>query len=185
MPFSRRRVRAFTLIELLMVMAIVAVLMALAAPSYGRLIGRSHVRTASSELAVSLNEARFAAAMRRAHVVACPSEDRSHCDRTTQWHHGWILFEDSNRDRDHSADEPVIGVSQAQRPGIAIVSTIGRMQIDYQPDGSAGGSNLTLTACDRMADAGAATSLIINNAGRVRSAPAAPDAAAACLHVAQ
>ena len=166
-------------------MSVMGILMALAAPAYGRLIGSTRSGSANSELAASLNRARFEAASRRAHVVACPSEDQSHCDHTTQWHHGWIVFEDTDHNREHSSSEPVISISQAQYPGVAMLSSAGRMRVDYQPDGSAGGTNLTLTTCDRAADASAATSLFINNAGRIRSAPAAPDASAACLHVAQ
>ena len=174
----------FTLIELLMTIAILAVLLTLAAPSYAKLIGRSQSQTARSALDTSLNQARLTAISRAAHVVACPSQDQQHCDRTTQWHHGWLVFADLDHDGTHADTEPVLSVVQAQPAGLAILSTAGRLQVDYQPDGSARGSNLTLTLCDRASGAADATTLVINQAGRVRRGVAKAEAAAACLRVA-
>lgn len=176
--------RGFTLIELLMTVAILAVLLALGAPAYGKLIGRTHGQTARSALNASLSQARMTAVSRSEHVVACPSEDQQTCTRTTQWHHGWLVFADLDHDRAHSADEPVITVQQALPAGVAILSTTGRLHVDYQADGSAGGTNLTLTICDRSGGAENATTLVINQAGRIRNGAASPAAAAACLRAA-
>ncbi|GAA0721227.1 GspH/FimT family pseudopilin [Dokdonella soli] len=178
------RTRGFTLIELLMGIAILAVLLAIAAPAYGKLIGRTRGQTARSALDTALNQARLLAVDRGVHVVVCPSEDGEQCSRTTQWQHGWLVFTDLDHDGARSADEPIISVMQAQPPGVAILSTTGRLRVDYQPDGTVSGTNLTLTLCDRAAGAAAATSLVINRAGRIRRATAKPDAAAACLRTA-
>ena len=177
-------VRGFTLIELLMGIAILAVMLTLAAPSYGKLIGRTHGRAAHDEIDTALNLARLTAVSQVKHVVVCPSTDGQQCAATTQWQHGWIVFSDLDHDGAHSADEPVIRVAQAQPAGVAILSTVGRQRVTYQADGSASGSNVTLTVCDRVAGTENATSLVINQAGRVRSAKATAAAATACLGVA-
>jgi type IV fimbrial biogenesis protein FimT len=181
-PASRRH--GFTLIELLMTLCLLAVLLALGTPAYGGLTGRVRGRGAADALQASLNGARMAAISRTAHVVACPSEDLLRCDRTTQWHHGWLLFADNDHDGDRSDGEPVLQVTQAQAQGVAIVSTNGRPHVTFKPDGRADGSNLTFTACDRVAGPTAAISLIINMAGRVRAAKADAEAASRCVQAA-
>ena len=178
------RGRGFTLIELMMVLAIVAVLLMLAVPAFGKLIGRTHGNTARSQLETALNQARIAAVSRGTHVVACPSSDTSRCDRSTRWQHGWLVFADLDRDGQRNDEETVIAVTQAQPAGVAILSTAGRLKVDYRPDGSAWGSNLTLTLCDRATGIAGATTLVVNQIGRVRRGQADPAAAAICVQVA-
>jgi len=177
-------VRGFSLVELLTSLAVLAVVVALATPAYARLAGRTQVATARSALHSALSHARTAAAARNAHVVVCPSEDANRCDRTTHWQQGWIAFVDLDRDGGRSPDEPLLHVAQHQRAGVAILASSGRLQADFRPDGSAAGSNFTLTICSRAAGAGGATALVVNQAGRARRGTPDAAAAAACLRAA-
>lgn len=181
---SMLRSRGFTLVEMLMTVAILAVLVTLAMPSWGKLTGKTQRSSAQAALSTSLNLARVAAASRRGPVVVCPSDDLLACTRTTQWHHGWIVFADPDRDGVRSAGEDLLSVQQALPAGTAVVSTTGRMRVTYSAEGFSPGSNLTLTVCSRASGATDAMALVVNNAGRVRSERASPAAAANCLQAA-
>ncbi len=176
-----RTSRGFTLVELLMVLAIVAVLSTLAVPAFGAFIGRTQARTARNVLETSLNQARIAAVNHGGHVVVCPSLDAAHCARATTWHQGWILYVDLDHDRVRADHEPLLAVGQVHARGVAIVSSSGRLVLDYRPDGSASGTNLTLTVCDRQSGAGGASTVVVSPSGRVRRGVATPAAASACL----
>lgn len=175
------RTHGFSLVELLIGLALFAVVLALATPAYARLAGRTHAATARNALQAALNHARTVAAARSAQVVVCPSEDANRCDRSTQWQQGWIAFVDLDRDASRSPDEPLLHVAQAQPADVAILGTEGRLQVAFRPDGSVNGSNATLTVCSRSTGAGAATALVINQAGRARVGKPSEEAAAACL----
>ena len=179
MHTTTRHPRGFTLIELLITLAILAILTACAAPAFGNLISSTGARASRSNLIAALNTARIFAASKTAHVVVCPSADGRYCGHTTEWQHGWLIFIDADRDDARDDGEALLAVGEKQPEGVAILSTDGRTHVDYRPDGSATGSNVTFTVCDRRG-AGDATALVINNAGRVRSGEPTPAAAAAC-----
>ena len=179
MQTTIRTTRGFTLIELLMTLAVLAVLTACAAPAFGNLISSTGSRASRSNLIAALNTARIFAASKAAHVVVCPSADGRYCGHTTEWQHGWLIFVDADHDDIRDDSEELLAVGEAQPEGTAILSTAGRTHVDYRPDGSATGSNVTFTVCDRRG-VGAATALVINNAGRVRSGEPTDAAAAAC-----
>ena len=173
------KVRAFTLIEVLIVLAIVATLCTISMPSLASLVSSSRARTTQSTLVTALALARMAAVTRQSEITLCPSSDQNRCDASIWWQHGWIVFEDRDHDGQHGPTEPVLNVSQMFSQ-MAVATTAGRERVVYRPDGSATGTNVTFTLCDRRG-AKSASSVIINNAGRARHAPATPaGAVAAC-----
>lgn len=180
MQLSVRRARGITLIELMMTLAVVAILMAAAAPAFGNLIQSGQAQSSRSALVNALNTARIFAVSRTANVVVCPSSDQQYCGHTTEWQHGWLIFVDGDRDGVRGDDEDLLNVAQAQPAGVAILSTAGRLRVNYRADGSSPGSNVSLTVCDHRG-ASQATSLVVNNAGRVRSGVPTPAAAATCI----
>ncbi len=183
MDMQAKRVAGVTLIELLIVISIIAVLTTMAMPALGNLNQSVSSRSSRSALSVSINQARITAAMQGRQVVVCPSSNQNDCEHNLRWQQGWISFIDNNKNGEHDANEDIIGVTQAQPSGVAIVSTSGRHRIRYQADGTSDGSNLTLTICDRRG-VNSARTLVVSNSGRLRSgAPTPAQAAAACAAV--
>jgi type IV fimbrial biogenesis protein FimT len=93
----QRIVNGVTLLELMVTVAIVAILGALAAPSFQAMIQANRTRTVASELMDMLNLARSEAARRGQPVSVCPSSDGNSCSSTgTGWDSGWIAFVNEN-----------------------------------------------------------------------------------------
>ena len=89
------RVRGFTLFELIVTIVIVAVLAAIALPSFGPQLRGNRVTNESNDLLSAINMARTEAVSRAAPVSVCASTDGATCAGTaTSWGQGWIVFVD-------------------------------------------------------------------------------------------
>lgn len=155
-----------SLVETIFTLAIVGILMSVSAPALGNLLHGTRARSARDALMHSLAFARMSAVSTQRMVIACPSRDQRTCTDGVEWQHGWIVFEDRNRNNRRDDDEPLLNVVRAQ-PGVAIATTTGRKFVRYRPDGSASGTDLTYTICDRRGPT-AATAIVVSNPGRIR-----------------
>lgn len=120
-----RQQSGFTIIELLIVVTIVGVLSAVAAPSLRTMIITNQVRTATSDLLNDIAIARSESAKRSQRVVMCASTDMNTCSGSA-WGSGWISFVDANNNlqRDTSdASEPLIRVKEPVPTAVKIVTT--------------------------------------------------------------
>jgi len=81
-----RRQRGFTLVELMVTVAVIAIVGAIAAPSFRNLTLGSRLTGAANELVATLQTARMAAVSQRATVEVCPSGSGSVCGGLgTRW----------------------------------------------------------------------------------------------------
>lgn len=109
-PVGRRQ-GGFTIIELMITILVVAILAAIAVPSFDNLIKRNRIDAIQSQLSAALAAARTAATTRNANVVVCASDGDQTCvEASGSWSDGWLVFVDSNGDTKLDADEQVLEV---------------------------------------------------------------------------
>jgi len=99
--------RGFTAIELMVVVAIVAILAALAGPSFRDLIDGWRVRSAAEEITNTMYYARSEAIKRGGRVSV-----RKNCGTGTaqEWQCGWIVFTDANSNGTLNAAAPDLDI---------------------------------------------------------------------------
>jgi type IV fimbrial biogenesis protein FimT len=89
---SSSRTPGFTLIEMMVTVAVLAILMAIAVPSFTNVMRRSDVTSATNALLADISYARSEAANRHTTVSICPSSNGTSCTDDTAYETGWIVY---------------------------------------------------------------------------------------------
>jgi type IV fimbrial biogenesis protein FimT len=97
--YFRRKHQGLTILELLIVLAILGILAAVSFPGFMDTLGRMSANTAARSLASALSLARSEAVKAGMDVSLCPSDDGLDC-AAGSWNSGWIVFIDANDDAD-------------------------------------------------------------------------------------
>ena len=86
----------FTLIEILVVIAIVGIITMIATPSFRSMLVSNEIRSAVNDWTLALQTARSEAVRQRARVTVCPSSDGSTCKSSSSYDIGWIVGVEKN-----------------------------------------------------------------------------------------
>jgi type IV fimbrial biogenesis protein FimT len=165
----------WTLTELVMVVAILAVTLGIAIPSLTQTVNGMRMSTLTNSLMAELNLARAEAIRRGERVALCAAASPDACSPASGWEQGWIVFEDSNNNGLRDASEPVIRVSPAAPIGWSIRGNgpVARY-VSYHPLGgtltvSGAFQAGSITICQASAQSTPGARVVINSLGRPRS----------------
>ncbi|WP_313320384.1 GspH/FimT family pseudopilin [Stenotrophomonas sp.] len=129
-----RRDKGFSLVELVVTVAIAAILAAIAIPSFRSIINSSRLTSHANELVASLQLARSEAIKRNARVSVCGSADGATCGGG--WNSNWLTVLES--------DGTVLRVNAVKAP----VQGSGTDRITFRSDGlSSSAVNSAITFC--------------------------------------
>lgn len=137
------RQAGFTLVELLIVLALIGVVASLAYPSFQETIRLNRVQSQTTRLLSTLMIARSEAAKTNRPAIICKSPNGSTCstDASVKWDGGWLVFRDDNGDGVQDAGEPVIRVENAVPETVTVRATESAFanSLTYAPDGTING----------------------------------------------
>lgn len=163
----------FTLAELMITLAIIALIASTFFPA-AALIGDTRLSNQVNIFAGHLRLARSEAIKQAEWVNICKSLDDTTCDNSGEWHEGWIIFVDQNRDRQRNPGEKILRIGSSDTPSVTI--DYGGAQtsnyVIYKPNGRSP-HNGTFTFCITQEDVHPRALVFFR--GRVRSAREMPD----------
>ena len=186
----------FTLLELIVTMAVAAIVLTVGVPGFYELINNNRLTSGANEFVAALNLARSEAVKRSVRVTVCKSADGRCCAGSGGYEQGWIVFADLSGDalRDPATcgnpstpndPEPLIRAYGALSGGLTLTGNTNVVNfVSFIPVGVSqlidGGFQAgTLTLCKR-GYASSARRLVLGRGGRVRVQRAEPASAAGC-----
>lgn len=166
-----KKLKGFTLIELMVTVLIGVILLTIAAPSFMSTIERNRVTTQTNEFVTTFNLARLEAIKRGSPVSVCVSTDGASCAATGNWAGGWMIFSDRNGNGvvdgtncgPAAADDCVLRVWGAlSNTNVDILNQI----VTYNPDGRQTGVAFTLGIQSAHCTGNQRSQIVINVTGR-------------------
>ena len=167
--FSLRKNSGFTLVEVLVSLAILAILAALAAPSFSDSIRRYRVNAIRDDLIGSIQWARSEAIRRGFSIILVRATG---CGVTlldsNDWSCGWQAILDSNMNGVEDTNEPVIQTSTVPASYGVMHTGLGvRMVINRWGQTAVAGQSFVLTPPEGVSGT-ATTTICMSSGGRIR-----------------
>lgn len=160
------RQAGFTLAELVISIAILAILTSFAAQSWSSFADRSRQRAILEHFHTLFAYARWSAASERSLVTVCPLSAQNRCE--DKWHHAISVFRDADNDKRPDNDE-ILRRFDADLGLFSLRSrTAGRGYFQFDEEGMSHGAMGSLVLCPPPSGSGTMTYMPMNIAGRFR-----------------
>ncbi len=166
--YSSSENRGFTVIELLTIIAIIAIMGLVATPKMSDLMAKERRVAAINRLLSVIQYTRTLAQVRQKTTTLCPTSDEKHC--LGNWNQPLMIFVDFNKDRQRQAHEPLL-------KKVAAISRLDSLRwkafrnsnvLQFLPSGISNHQNGTFLYCPEKIRSDLARGIIMTKMGRTR-----------------
>lgn len=131
------RAAGFTLVELMVTVAVLAIILAIGMPSFSAIVQRNRLTTAANELVGTFQTAKMEAIRRNSRVVICPTSSGNGCSGVDDWSRV-VVFVDENSNGAKDSAETLVRDVQIIKPGANVTAQLGATStIRFGADGRA------------------------------------------------
>ena len=167
MPPDRQS--GFTLIELMVTIAVLAVLLAWGLPNFQNSLRSNRVATSTNEVLASVSLARSEAIRSTRGAGICASSDGTGCNGAS-WSDGWMVFADTNANGSFDAGDTVLKFSRGSDKLSAALAPAGVIAFDARGRRRAAGDQVLTLKPSECGGQPLQRTLTINASGQVRTA---------------
>ncbi|RZI82924.1 MAG: prepilin-type N-terminal cleavage/methylation domain-containing protein [Rubrivivax sp.] len=168
------RDKGFTLVELMVTVAILVILLAIGVPSMQKFLAKRVALANADTLASGMKFARSEALKRGQPVSMCITTSADNvaptcANSTVDWASGWLIYVDSTSGCAFNNTQLLVKVQQSFTNSGALTGSAARRCLTFTPDGMALGFNTTVTAAPPgTADSSAKRCVVLSNQGRTQ-----------------
>ena len=160
----------FSLIELMITVLVLAIAIAVGAPSFTDTIQNNRLAGQTNSINGALSYVRTEAVKLNGDVSICSSSDQSTCNNTGAWEDGWVIFIDDDGNGVRAAGETILRVGEPLQGNntLRLDGFASANAITFDNQGRITSSG-TLVFCDEREEE-EAVGIVINISGQTRKA---------------
>lgn len=161
------KLAAYTLLEVLLVVALSAILLSFAVPSYNSFISRARSQRYLASVIDAMEFARQEAIKRSSIITLCPVDTEQHCIDSKEWLHGYVVYFNPNQQDQPEQNVDILRYYPAPNKSATFSRNGQQENINILADGSLNAQQKTFSYKDAN-NLNANWELILNSSGRLK-----------------